>query len=134
MTPPSPICYRSDSNPHSRFSSSHTHLFGHYYHLHRYHALLQSYSRSRSLASDSRNAQHADETICESIFGSSYTDACCSIIISRGPNSPCTDIKYVSNLTECSTRHYPTGWAVCVLKVCLHTQLPHYLGPMVCKR
>jgi hypothetical protein len=59
----------------------------------------------------------SDETICEFLYGTDYTDACCHTVISRGVNAPCTDIEYVSNLTECSTKHYPTGWAVCVERV-----------------
>jgi hypothetical protein len=58
-----------------------------------------------------------DETICEFLYGTDYTDACCHTVISRGVNAPCTDIEYVSNLTECSTKHCPTGWAVCVERV-----------------
>ncbi|KAI4913414.1 uncharacterized protein J4E92_009763 [Alternaria infectoria] len=57
-----------------------------------------------------------DDTICGFLYGTDYTDACCHTVISRGVNAPCTDIEYVSNLTECSTYHYPTGWAVCVEK------------------
>ncbi|KAH6875043.1 hypothetical protein BKA58DRAFT_418671 [Alternaria rosae] len=57
-----------------------------------------------------------DDTICEFLYGTDYTDACCHTVISRGVNAPCTDIEYVSNLTECSTYHYPTGWAVCIEK------------------
>jgi hypothetical protein len=59
----------------------------------------------------------ADETICSFLYGTAYTDACCHSVISRGASAPCTDIEYVGNLTLCSTRHYPTGWAVCVEKV-----------------
>jgi hypothetical protein len=62
----------------------------------------------------------SDDTICGFLYGTDYTDACCHTVISRGMNAPCTDIEYVSNLTECSTNHFPTGWAVCVEKVCLH--------------
>jgi len=58
-----------------------------------------------------------DDTICGFLYGTDYTDACCHTVISRGINAPCTDIEYVSNLTECSTYHYPTGWAVCIEKV-----------------
>jgi hypothetical protein len=62
----------------------------------------------------------SDDTICGFFYGTDYTDACCHTVISRGLNAPCTDIEYVSNLTECSTNHFPTGWAVCVENVCLH--------------
>ncbi|KAI4681714.1 uncharacterized protein J4E84_007309 [Alternaria hordeiaustralica] len=41
-----------------------------------------------------------DDTICEFLYGTDYTDACCHTVISRGINAPCTDIEYVSNLTE----------------------------------
>ncbi|RYN48215.1 hypothetical protein AA0118_g11899 [Alternaria tenuissima] len=51
------------------------------------------------------------DTICGFLYGTDYTDACCHTVISRGLNAPCTDIEYVSNLTECSTHHFPTGWA-----------------------
>ena len=62
----------------------------------------------------------SDDTICEFLYGTDYTDACCHTVISRGVNALCTDIEYVSNLTGCSSNHFPTGWAVCVEKVCLH--------------
>ncbi|KAH8621854.1 hypothetical protein IG631_23476 [Alternaria alternata] len=58
----------------------------------------------------------SDDTICGFLYGTDYTDACCHTVISRGVNAPCTDIEYVSNLTDCSSNHFPTGWAVCVEK------------------
>jgi len=68
-----------------------------------------------------------DDTICGFLYGTDYTDACCHTVISRGVNAPCTDIEYVSNLTECSTYHYPTGWAVCVEKVWYFLVIPKKL-------
>ena len=69
-----------------------------------------------------------DDTICGFLYGTDYTDACCHTVISRGVNAPCTDIEYVSNLTECSTYHYPTGWAVCVEKVRTFPLIPRNPG------
>jgi len=69
-----------------------------------------------------------DDTICGFLYGTDYTDACCHTVISRGVNAPCTDIEYVSNLTECSTYHYPTGWSVCVEKVRTSPLIPRNPG------
>jgi hypothetical protein len=43
----------------------------------------------------------AENSIWTYLYGPSFTDACCPSLASWDPTSPCADIVYVSNVSEC---------------------------------
>jgi hypothetical protein len=95
------------------------HQFGSYH----YHALLYFYHCHRSvLPLLTSGNMGSDTSVCEYLYGSAYTDACCHTVRSASTHLAS---EYVSNFTECSAKHYPTGWAVCLEKVRL-AHIPHH--------
>jgi len=48
---------------------------------------------------------------------STSVDACCPLLYSRGPRSPCLEPVYVGNATDCTEEAYPEGFQCCIDKV-----------------